>query len=127
MKTWTWNKIRKILKTGSFWSIWSEIQDALLETDEKYRPALAAAFSVAKWKDKLYDAPCGLCAFTSLREDSCDGCGLYARGQWCDDDESLFRVLDDSDFKNEVAARKLTKLLCDIYRDEYNKLLKGGK
>lgn len=138
MKRWTWKKLIKIVnRSTKWWDYDSSIYDVLDETPPKYRAALAAALSVAKWhpdrKTLRGDGDCGLCAFLEFtpkgyRETSCDTCPLLKRGNCCNDSGSLWHKASceiyDKAYYGEN-TEKLYSLLADIYREEYEKLLKN--
>jgi hypothetical protein len=128
MKTWTWKMIEEVLRgcnTEGYRG--NPVRDVLLATPERYRWALAAAFSVVKWHPELGMAltrkPCGLCElYQNIESVSCRLCPLMQlTGSACSYDTSLFRRAYFG--QGVVGGRELYATLCRIYETEYNNLL----
>jgi len=117
MKKWTWGALRKVVAKGG-------VTKTIINAPKKLRHGLAAAFSVLKWEGGVCRAgECGLCVlFNDGCGDNCPKCPLKKKDKACMGGEnSLFqKALWDSD--RERYAVELYTVLCEIYREEWEKL-----
>lgn len=129
MKTWTWPRVRRVLRDlperYPGYADTLPLRAVITLCPVKYRRALAAAFSVVKWTPGkvLRNRPCGLCVlYEKILCQNCKVCPLCIQeGFSCYEEESLYHIAYFE--KSEEAARKLYAELCDIYKNEYDKLL----
>jgi hypothetical protein len=134
MKNYTWEKIRDIYSAAvdaedNAWVNWDEsvIAEEISKVPKKYRPGLAAAFSVVKWDESNPNrgqGPCGLCVFYDMNHVTCESCPLMKKDKGCNEAGSLFDQADvgyDGTF-DKKAANKLYKVLCEIYKEEWEKI-----
>lgn len=133
MKNYTWEDIQKIYEKSieedeTKFVGWCDsiIAIEIFSVPKKYRPGLAAAFSVVKWHEKNPErgnGPCGLCILYTTSFCS-DDCPLYKKDKDCNDYGSLFDKTSDYSMFNDInkSSDNLYDVLLEIYKEEWEKI-----
>lgn len=139
MRDWTWEQLRDVWnRADPEWAAWCDDRDfemarILRDTPQKYKKALAAAFSMLKWEPRAKHrgaGPCGLCIQYWDWEDgdveSCPACPLDQAGAGClGMDFEMFSDACDDIKNNRILTPDADKFywkLAEVYRKEWEKI-----